>query len=170
MELLHQFARGDPQAFELVFQQFHGDVYRWLLRILRNPADAEEATVEVFWRIHRAHARFDPTRSFGAWARRIACNVAVDHFRRGRSGRVVPAAPSPTSNSSARQDVSVRVERAFMQLPPKLRIVAHLAFVEEWPHEDIAKALGVSRSAVKSRAFRAMHQLKEALHREGVAP
>jgi len=170
MELQHRFARGDLQAFELLFQQFHGEVHGWLLRMLRNPADAEEATIEVFWRIYRAHARFDPTRSFGAWARRIACNVAVDHFRRARRARIVPSSPAPTSNSSARQDTHVRVERAFLQLPPRLRIVAHLAFVEEWPHEEIARALGVSRSAVKSRAFRAMRQLKEAFQAEGVTP
>jgi RNA polymerase sigma factor (sigma-70 family) len=49
-------------------------------------------------------------------------------------------------------------------------MVAELAFIEEWPHDEIAEALGISRSAVKSRAFRAMRQLKEALSREGVQP
>lgn len=171
MELLDRFARGDLEAFELLFRQFQGDVYGWVLRILRNPADAEEATVEAFWRIYRAHARFDPTRSFGAWARRVACNVALDHLRRARGARVTTGMPtSPTPNSSGRRDLHIRVERAFLQLPPKLRMVAELAFIEEWPHEDIASALGISRSAVKSRAFRAMRHLKEALHREGVEP
>jgi RNA polymerase sigma-70 factor (ECF subfamily) len=170
MGLLHRFARGDLEAFELLFRQFHREVYGWLLRILRNPADAEEATVEVFWRIYRAHARFDPSRSFGAWARRVACHVAVDHFRRARRTRIAAPMPSPIPDSSGQRDLHVRVERAFMQLPPKLRIVAELAFVEEWPHEEIAGTLGISRSAVKSRAFRAMHHLKDALHREGIAP
>ena len=170
MELLQRFAKGDLEAFEQLFQQFHGEVFGWLLRILRNSADAEDATVEAFWRIYRAHARFDPTRSFGAWARTIACNVAVDQLRRAQRRRSVPVAPTPLPNSSARQDVLVRVERAFIQLPPRLRIVAQLAFVEEWPHEDIAKALGISKSAVKSRAFRAMHQLKALLKQEGVEP
>jgi RNA polymerase sigma factor (sigma-70 family) len=59
------------------------------------------------------------------------------------------------------------VERAFLTLPPRLRVVAELALVEQWPHEDIANALGISRSAVKSRAARAMKALKDALRREG---
>ena len=75
---------GDLEAFELLFRQFHPEVHRWLVRLVRDPAAADDLTVEVFLRIYRAHARFDPTRSFGAWARRIASNAAIDHLRKVR--------------------------------------------------------------------------------------
>jgi RNA polymerase sigma factor (sigma-70 family) len=80
----------------------------------------------------------------------------------------VPAPPS--AESTGRKDLHVRVERALLRLPPRLRVVADLAFAQEWTHEEIAEALGISRSAVKARAFRAMRQLKEALRREGIEP
>ena len=64
----------------------------------------------------------------------------------------------------------MRVERAFLTLPPKLRVVAELALIEGWPQEEIAQALGISRSAVKARAFRATKYLKDALQREGIEP
>ena len=171
MDLLDRFARGDLEAFELLFHQFHREVYRWLVRLTRDPGAAEDLTIEVFWRIYRAHARFDATRSFGAWARRIASNAALDHLRRTGRERAVsgmPAAGPP--DSPARRDLDLRVERAFFTLAPKLRVVAELAFIEGWPQEEIADALGISRSAAKARAFRAMKHLRDALQREGFEP
>jgi RNA polymerase sigma-70 factor, ECF subfamily len=171
MDLLDRFARGDLEAFELLFRQYEREVRGWVLRLTRDPAAADDLTVEVFWRIYRAHARFDPARGFGGWARRIASNAALDHLRRvGRERAVRPLPSAPVAESRGRQDLHIRVERAFLQLPPRLRVVADLAFAQEWTHEEIAEALGISRSAVKSRAFRAMQQLKEALRREGIEP
>lgn len=171
MELLDRFARGDVEAFEVLFRQFHREVYGWLVRLIRDPGAAEELTVEVFWRIYRAHARFDPSRSFGPWARRIASNAALDHLRRaGRQRAAITRPADATPDSTARRDLHVRVERAFLALPPKLRVVAELALIEEWPHEAIANALGISRTAVRSRAFRAMKHLKAAFQREGIEP
>lgn len=172
MNLPERFAEGDLEAFELLFQQFHPEVYRWLLRLVRNPAAADDLTVEVFWRIYRARARYDPARSFGAWARRIASNAAIDHFRKiRRTSAALPSTPSVGPvQSAARRDVDLRVERAFLQLPPKLRVVAALAHVENLPHDEIAEALGISRSAVKSRAARAMKRLKDAFDKEGITP
>jgi len=168
MDLLERFAKGDLEAFELLFRQFQREVYGWLLRLTRDPAAADDLTVEVFWRIYRAHARFDITRSFGAWARRIASNAALDHLRRVKRERAAIAVPpAPTPESTGRRDLHLRVERAFSTLPPKLRVVAELAFIDKRSQEEISKALGISRSAAKARAFRAMKRLKQALEREG---
>lgn len=172
MNLPERFASGDPEAFEALFQQHHAEVYRWLMRVVRDHGAAEDLTVEVFWRIHRAHARFDPTRSFGAWARRIASNAALDHLRkvRRRSAAELAGSPVRTGKSAAQRDLNMRIERAFLQLPPRLRIVAGLALIEGCPQEEIAEALGLSRSAVKSRAARALKLLKDAFEREGIEP
>ena len=85
-EVLQQFARGDLDAFEALFRRHQAQVYRWIVRTVRDPATAEDLTVETFWRIHRAHARFDPARSFEAWARRIASNIAKLPALLGKSG------------------------------------------------------------------------------------
>ena len=84
-EVLARFVQGDREAFEALFRQFEREVYRWALRIVREPAAAEEVVVEAFWRAYRGRARFDATRSFGAWIRRIATNVARDYLRATRS-------------------------------------------------------------------------------------
>ena len=65
-ELLQRFACGDLDAFESLFRQFQGEVFRWIVRMVREHGAAEDLTIETFWRIHRAHARFDPERNFAA--------------------------------------------------------------------------------------------------------
>ena len=71
MDLLERFVRGDLDAFEILFRQFQPEVYGWILRIVRNKSAAEDLILEAFWRVYKARARFDPTRPFGAWARRL---------------------------------------------------------------------------------------------------
>ena len=61
-ELFKRFADGDQDAFETVFRQSQGEVYRWILRIVRDSSAAEDLTMETFWRIYRARQRFDPAR------------------------------------------------------------------------------------------------------------
>jgi len=70
MELPKRFKQGDVDAFEALFRQFQAEVYGWIVQIVRDPGIAEGLTIETFWRIHKARARFDTEASFGAWARR----------------------------------------------------------------------------------------------------
>src|SRR5438128_6704431 len=90
--LLQRFVQGDRDAFESIFKQFELEVFRWALRIVRDPGAAEDVVVEAFWRAYRGRARFDWSRSFGAWMRRIATNVARDHLREARSRLALTAA------------------------------------------------------------------------------
>src|SRR5712692_11623207 len=82
--LLKRFVQGDREAFESLFRQFEAEVFQWVLRIVRDAGTAEDVVVEAFWRAYRGRARFDPSRSFGAWIRRIATNVALDHLKAAR--------------------------------------------------------------------------------------
>src|SRR5208337_5278370 len=83
-DVLGRFVKGDLDAFESLFRVFGADVEQWVMRILRDRSTAEDAVVEAFWRAYRGRARFDPSRSFGAWMRRIATNVARDQLRAAR--------------------------------------------------------------------------------------
>jgi RNA polymerase sigma-70 factor (ECF subfamily) len=173
--VLAQFAAGELDAFEALFRQYQGEVFSWIVRIVRDPAAAEDLTLETFWRIYRAHARFEPERSFGAWARRIASNVAIDYLKTACSReRYVAVSPPPETgdpragnpaiqNPGIAREVRERTQLAFQQLPAKLRVVAALALLEECPHSEIAAALNLSVAAVKSRLFRAIRILRKKL-------
>jgi RNA polymerase sigma-70 factor, ECF subfamily len=173
-EVLNRFATGELGAFEILFRQFQSEVYGWIVRIVRDPSAAEDLTVETFWRIYRAHARFDPDRSFGAWARRIATNIALDHLKstQGKAGLTVTAEASDcerlpavaSTNPGVQLEIRERTQRAFRQLPAKLQLVATLALIEERPHHEIAEALDISTAAVKTRLFRAVRLLRKKLN------
>lgn len=171
MELLERFAHGDEDAFEALFRQYQGEVFGWVMRVVRDRGIAEDLTVEAFWKMHRAHARFDPARSFGAWARRIATNLALDHLRKAR--REVPLmVDTPDvvrANPAIQRETREQIATAFQGLKPKLRIVATLSLIEEVPHREIAEALGISEGAVRVRLFRATKVLREQLKERGAS-
>ena len=170
--VLNDFQHGDLAAFETIFRLHQRAVYGWLLRIVRNHAAAEDLTVETFWRIHNAHACFDPSQGFEGWARRIATHAALDWLRTRRPECELPAdlsAPATTDPAIA-AEIRSKVALAFSRLPPKLRIAATLAVIEELPGKEVAEALGVSVAAVKVRVFRALRLLRKDLERQGITP
>ena len=186
-DLLRRFVHGDRDAYEVLFRQFEHDVYRWIVRIVREPAAAEDALIDAFWRAYRSRARFDPSRSFGAWMRRIATHAAIDQVHAARRRRwislddagrrdavdpdaagVVPGHDaSPYGVAESASDANAIVG-AFGALPAKLQVVARLALIEELPQSEIATALGVPVGTVKSRLFRATRLLRKELARLGV--
>jgi len=172
MDLLQRFARGEIDAFETLVRQFQGDIYAWIVRIVRDPGVAEDLTVETLWRVYRVHHQFRPDGNFGAWARRIATNLAIDHLRRKRPEESLLAEPAgiPQSDCVIQQETREKIQLAFRRLPAKLQVPTMLALVEEQSYEEIADALGTSVGAVKQRVFRAVRILRERLTKLGVRP
>jgi RNA polymerase sigma factor (sigma-70 family) len=186
-EVLRQFARGDLNAFETLFHRYQSEVFRWIVIIVRDPSLAEDLTIETFWRIHRAHARFDASRSFEAWARRIATHAALDYFKSSshkfakntqtwdtadpQQDFPLQDLPQPAQpNPAIAQELRAKTAQAFHQLPPTLRVAATLALIEEQPYKEIAATLGVSEGAVKLRVFRALRLLRISLKQQGIEP
>ncbi|UWZ86100.1 RNA polymerase sigma factor [Occallatibacter riparius] len=174
--LLLDFRSGSEEAFEALFRGYQREVYGWILRIVRDVGVAEDLTIETFFRIHRAHARFEPERGFGPWARRIATHAALDWLRRQRPEHAMPdeffaGVPGPgEADPLVTGEIRREVELALRRLPPKLRMAAVLSVIEERPHKEIADALGVTVAAVKLRVFRAMRKLRSELEQKGIKP
>ena len=173
--MLESFATGDVDAFEALFRQYQGEVYRWIVRLVRNPGVAEELTVETFWRIYRHRTRFDARRPFGPWARRIASRVAIDYLKsnayRESAGYFEPIGPRAQFSDRLEQaETRDHIARAFLSLPVRLRVAANLALIEELPYQEIANALDISLSAVKMRVARAAGLLRANLEKKGIRP
>jgi RNA polymerase sigma-70 factor (ECF subfamily) len=174
--VLDRFRQGDADAFEVLFREQQANVYRWILRIVRNTATAEDLTVETFWKIYRAHARFDTARGFPPWARRIATHVALDWLRAQKPESELTPALEATLTADGGSDPGVQAEiraktaEAFTRLPAKLRAAAVLAVVEEQPHKVVAESLGITVAAVKLRVFRALRLLRKDLEQQGIRP
>ena len=169
---LEAFRQGDVDAFEALFRLHQRAVYAWILRIVRMASIAEELTAESFLRIYQARARFNPAYGFEGWARRIATRVALDWMRTAHVDLELPAEIASAEKSDAAVTAEIRREvlLALNRLPPKLRIAAMLAVVEERPQKEVAQALGISVAAVKVRVFRALRLLRKDLERAGIKP
>lgn len=172
MDLLRRFALGEIDAFETLVRQFQGDIYVWIVRIVRDPGIAEDLTVETLWRIYRARQQFRPDGNFAAWARRIATNLAIDHLRSKRPEQTLLAESAGASppDHLLQQETREKIQQAFRRLPAKLQVAVTLALIEEQPYDEIADALGTSVGAVKLRVFRAVRILRKQLNHLGVRP
>jgi RNA polymerase sigma-70 factor (ECF subfamily) len=174
--VLSKFRQGDVNAFETLFRTHQRSVFAWVLRIVRDPDAAQDVTVEAFWRIHLAHARFDPARGFEPWARRIATHAAVDWLRKQKPedsmvAEMWAAVPAAAGRDKALvAEIRAKTTQAFGRLPAKLRAAALLAVVEERPHKEVAEALGITVAAVKLRVFRALRLLRKDLSEQGITP
>jgi RNA polymerase sigma-70 factor (ECF subfamily) len=174
--VLNQFRQGDVDAFEALFHQHQRSVYGWILRVVRNATTAEELTVETFWRIYQAHARFEPAMGFEGWARRIATHVALDWLRTKRAEieltpEMLAEVASPAgADPAVTAEIRAKTALAFGRLPTKLRIAATLAVIEEQPQKLVAEALGITVAAVKLRVFRALRLLRNDLEKQGIKP
>jgi RNA polymerase sigma-70 factor, ECF subfamily len=172
MDLYRRFALGEIDAFETLVRQFQGEVYAWIVRIVRDPGIAEDLTIETLWRIYQARREFRPDGNFAAWARRIATNVALDQLRRKPPEHTLLAEPAgvPQPDQLVQRETRVKIQQAFRRLPAKLQVAATLALVEEQPYAEIADALGTSVGAVKLRVFRAVRILRRQLDTLGLRP
>jgi len=172
MELLKRFKQGDIEAFETLFRQFQAEVYGWIVLIVRDPGVAEDLTIETFWRIYKARARLNTEAAFGAWVRRIARNLAIDHIRSRRREQELSEQSLwvEAPDSALCRETHEMIERAFRQLSPKLQAAATLALVDERPYQEIADLLGAPVGVIRTRVFRAVRQLRKQLERMGVIP
>lgn len=165
MDLLERFAQGEIDAFEILVRQFQGEIYGWIVRIVRDPGVAEDLAIETLWRAYKARTRFRPGAGFGAWTRRIATNLAIDHLRTRHSEQQLVGEPAGRAEADLleQQETRMRIQQAFHRLPPKLQVAAMLALIEERSYPEIADALGTSVGAVKLRVFRAVRILRKQL-------
>lgn len=171
--------RGDIDALSALISRYQNRLYRYLLRLVREPAEAEDLFQQVWLRVAERILAFDPNRNFDAWLFTLARNLAIDHLRRiqpesldepvsenasaGTVGeRLVSKEPPPIDRVLERERAS-RLTAALLGLPVVYREVLSLRFEEEMKLEEIAQVLGTPLSTVKSRLRRSLEQLRRCL-------
>ncbi len=164
MTALARAARGgDRDAFEALVRRYQRRTYGLAYQYLRDPVEAQDLAQEIFVRLFRNLGRFDPERPFEPWFWRLAANVAASYRRRrpvapDRLTAVLPAADAADG---------LPLERALAGLGEGLRLPILMHYYLDLPVEEIAAAMGLSVSAVKSRMHRARATLRRALVEDG---
>ena len=176
-----QLRRGDLNALSTLMARYQNRIYRYLLRLVRQPAEAEDLFQQTWLRVAEKIRSYDPARNFDAWLFTLARNLAFDHLRRiqPRSldeplaedspdetmiSRMASADPGPFDQLMASERAS-HLAAALENLPVSYREVLSLRFEEEMKLEEIAFVLGAPLSTVKSRLRRSLEQLREAFEK-----
>jgi RNA polymerase sigma-70 factor, ECF subfamily len=158
-----QEARADV-AFERLYEQHRRDVYRFVLRDLRNPDDAEDVTQTAFLNAYRALKHGDEPEKPRAWLFAIAQNVTRRRFRSSASRpREVELDPELVSAPEAVGPTAAEINDALGRLRPHYRSVLILREIGGLSYAEVAEHLGLSVAAVETLIFRARRALRTEL-------
>ena len=184
--LVRRLRREEPGAAESLVREYGDRVYRLAFRITGNQEDAEEVAQDALWTAARKIGTFKGESAFGSWLYRITANTAYQKLR-GRRGRdhaeiswdaLLPHFDQNGQHAEPVEDWSGKVEEPILNrelrdvlsaavdaLPPDYRTAFLLHDVEGMPNREIARSLGISLPAVKSRVHRSRLFLRQRLGR-----
>ena len=166
-DLAERLRARDPRALEDAWRELGVRVHRLCRRMLGRPADAEDATQEVFLKLYERAGSFEGRSRFATWVYRLAVHHCLHRIERERVREAV-ALPGELVDRgehacpvevSSRAESAERLERLLARLTPEHRAVLVLREVEELSYQEIAEALAVPVGTVMSRLSRAREAL-----------
>ena len=173
---------GDRDAYALLVERYNGSLFRYLVRMTDQPADAEDLAQEAFLRAYLSLASYDPSYRFSTWLFRIATNLAInriksaskivslDEMRDRREQRDEPPPEFADSSIDSRPDLSAEraevvrmIRRCLQELPPDYRAVVALRHIAELSYNEISDSIGLPLNTVRTRLHRGRERLGECL-------
>jgi len=169
---IEQARKGDDNAFGNLVEIYQRPVFSLCYRMLENSKDAEDAAQESFIRAYQNLKRYDPDRSFATWLLSIASHHCIDRIRKKRlltiSTDALPSeiiadhnAPEPEKKIKESEQEAL-IQSLLLELKPTDRAAIILQYWHDYSEVQIAEALNLSVSAVKSRLYRSRQVLANA--------
>ncbi|MEM6629212.1 MAG: sigma-70 family RNA polymerase sigma factor [Bacteroidota bacterium] len=179
-ELVAAAKTGDNKAFEALLKKYRKSVYYMLLKMIKNPDDAEDLTQEAFAKAFNSIEKFDATYAFSTWLFRIATNNCIDFIRKKRVQTVSIDQPMEGDDGSnirfdvrdedldPNQSMLKQQRKRFLnmaidRLPEKYRMLVELRYFKELSYEEVAQELQIPLGTVKAQLFRARELLNQEL-------
>lgn len=172
-ELLRASARGDERAFAELYDATSRRLYGLVVRVVRDPAQAEEVAQEAFLEIWRTSARFDPAKgSAMSWMMTIAHRKAVDRVRSAEAASRRDQTYDATTQERAYDITAEEVERslegqrvrnALESLTETQRGAVQLAYFGGYTHNEVAALLGIPLGTAKTRIRDGLIRLRDTL-------
>jgi RNA polymerase sigma-70 factor (ECF subfamily) len=176
-ELVERCRRGELGAFEELYRAHSGRLFSLAVRMLGNPADAEDQLQEIFLSAHRKLESFRGESALGTWLYRLAMNQLLDHVRSraARTGQLTDGLDDATVLADAgghklaeRAIDRIDLERAVAELPEGCRAAFVLHDVEGLEHKEVSEVLGIAEGTSKSQVHKARLRLRALLSQRTV--
>jgi RNA polymerase sigma-70 factor, ECF subfamily len=166
--LLRRAAKGDEEAFALLYRRHQGALYRFALRMTGSAWGAEEIVQDVFMLLIREPKKYDPARgSVGALLFGIARNRVLKYLERmpreipleenkedGTGGGILLQDSFTPATWAEKRERAERVRAAVLELPPEFREAVVMCELEEMSYEEAAQMMGCPIGTIRSRLHR----------------
>lgn len=166
--LVNRARAGELEAFDKLVLSYQGPLYGYLLRMCRNPAEAEEMAQETFVRAWLGLSGFRGNASFRTWLFRIATNLGINWMTRRRPLAALPESlPAPARSEPdqtyRRKLQSERLNQTLAALPAEQRSALLLSVYDGMSYAEIAAVTGKTVAAVNALIYRARLAVRKAL-------
>jgi RNA polymerase sigma-70 factor (ECF subfamily) len=173
--LVGRIAQGDRLAMQVLFARHHVRVYRFVLRLVRNEASAEDLISEVFLDVWRQADRFEGRSAVSTWMLAIARFKALSALRKkpdeALDDEVAESIEDASDNPEValeKKDKSTVLRQCLEKLSPEHREIIDLVYYHEKSVEEVAEIVKIPENTVKTRMFYARKKLAELLQAAGV--
>jgi len=173
--LLVQKAReGDQKAYAELLGRYRDAIYFMLLKMVNNPSDAEDLTIEAFGKAFKNIGQYTPNFAFSTWLFKIATNNCIDFIRKKRAATISldqsnddpdtttvtiqSDTPDPEAHMINSQKVKL-LREVVNKLKPRYRTLVELRYFKEYSYEEISQELELPIGTVKAQLFRARELL-----------
>lgn len=173
--VIRRIAGGDKAAMMTLYQRHHVRVHRFLTRMVRNPATAEELVSDVFLDVWRQAGAFEGRSGVSTWLLGIARFKALSHLRRRAPDQLDPEfAEALADDADDPEVVAQKTDKAAImrlclgRLTVEHRAVVDLVYYHEQSIDEVARILDIPSNTVKTRLFHARKRLAGLLAEAGV--
>ena len=173
--LMTRIAAGDIVALRGLFVRHHLRVYRFIQRVVQNPAIAEELTNEVFLEVWRNARSFAGSSSAATWMLSIAYHRAISSLRRRhehswdqQAALALPDTADDPETAAQKADKGAILRRCIQALSPEHAAIIDLVYYHELSVAEAAQVLQIPENTVKTRLFHARKRLGELLKGAGI--
>jgi RNA polymerase sigma-70 factor (ECF subfamily) len=173
--LIARIAGGDRLAMQVLFARHHVRVYRFVLRLVRNEATAEDLISDVFLDVWRQAGKFEGRSAVSTWMLSIARFKALSALRRRPEQELDDETAEQIEDQSddpevalAKKDKAAVLRQALSKLSADHREIVDLVYYHEKSVEEVAGIVGIPEATVKTRMFYARKKLSELLKEQGI--
>src|SRR6184192_3210468 len=173
--LIGRIANGDRLAMQVLYARYHVRVFRFVVRLVRDEATAEDVISEVFLDVWRQAGRFEGRSAVSTWMLAIARFKALSALRRRPDqeldDRTIGASEDPSDDPAAaleKKDKSAMIRKCLTGLSAEHREIVDLVYYHEKSVEEVAEIVGIPENTVKTRLFYARKKLAELLKAAGI--